>query len=156
MKTATISFLPSVLCLSLVCVPARANDSTFGGAGSDLVPLQEARMQMVREDIFRAEPNVHQRWVRSERLPVQEKEPPRVLLRRPVPLAEGANALESQRDLVRARSAAISQSSQVANATQGGPTTRRSTARCHRHRYESHPTGSIARSPQLALIAFHS
>lgn len=43
------------LCLalgpSLATIPALANDSTFGGAGSDLVPLEETRVQMQSEDI---------------------------------------------------------------------------------------------------------
>lgn len=51
MKTAT-ALLSLVLCQSLLSTPALANDSTFGGAASDLVPLEEARVRMVREDIL--------------------------------------------------------------------------------------------------------
>lgn len=52
MKIVDGFFLGFVLCVGLVGAPARANDSTFGGAGSDLVPLEEARVRMVSEDIL--------------------------------------------------------------------------------------------------------
>jgi hypothetical protein len=37
--------------LSLVAVDAHANDSTFGGQGSELIPLQETRIRMASEEI---------------------------------------------------------------------------------------------------------
>lgn len=40
------------LCVSLFVAPALANDATFGGAGADLVPLEESRVQMLSEDIL--------------------------------------------------------------------------------------------------------
>ena len=46
-RTAT-----AVLASALAATPAaQANDATFGGRGSDLVPLQETRVRMVSEDI---------------------------------------------------------------------------------------------------------
>jgi hypothetical protein len=39
------------LAILLLATPALANDSTFGGTGSDLVPLQEKRVRMAAEDI---------------------------------------------------------------------------------------------------------
>lgn len=43
--------LLAAVCLS-VASPAFANDFAFGGAASDLVPLEETRVQMVSEDIL--------------------------------------------------------------------------------------------------------
>lgn len=51
MKTATSLLLRIALCLSSVSGSSLANDSTFGGAGADLTPLEETRVRMVSEDI---------------------------------------------------------------------------------------------------------
>lgn len=49
---ATLSTLSSALVATvLASQPALANDATFGGAGADLVPLAEQRVQMKSEDI---------------------------------------------------------------------------------------------------------
>lgn len=40
-----------VLLLLFTALPAFANDATFGGAGADLVPMSEPRVQMQSEDI---------------------------------------------------------------------------------------------------------
>lgn len=51
MKSATALLLRIALCLSSMSAPVLANDSTFGGAGADLTPLEETRVRMVSEDI---------------------------------------------------------------------------------------------------------
>lgn len=43
--------LPALLLGCLLPCPGGANDAAFGGAGADLVPLVESRIQMVSEDI---------------------------------------------------------------------------------------------------------
>jgi hypothetical protein len=49
----------------LVAAPAWANDFSFGGAGADLVPLEETRVQMVSEDIrleYGLDPDTNRRF----------------------------------------------------------------------------------------------
>ncbi len=55
-------FVLAISGVLLTLSPAAANDASFGGAGADLVPLDEKRIQMVSEDIVfeeRAKPQRH-------------------------------------------------------------------------------------------------
>ena len=46
-----LPLLPALLAALLLCSAAEANDSAFGGRGSELIPLKETRIQMTSEDI---------------------------------------------------------------------------------------------------------
>lgn len=50
-QTLNPTWTALVLCASFAVFPAHANDSSFGGSGSDLIPLTETTIRMASEEI---------------------------------------------------------------------------------------------------------